>query len=259
MFDGRFRKAVDSRTQPIGAALQRVGVTADVLTATGLISAAGTAVAIGLGLFPLAIGLLILTGAHDLFDGAVAKAAGTVSIRGAFFDSVTDRVTDALLLGGVAWYLVARAEGTLVLLPFAILSVTFLISYERAKAESLGIAAKGGLMERAERMILLGVALLSSAIFLPVLFVLLGLTTLTAAGRFQRIWVAAGRPERATASSRPRSFVRRPAGAGARMQDRSYAAVARWRTVRTEVRSRAKDRRQAREHRRANRTHRTGA
>jgi len=254
MFDGRFRKTVDKSTEPIGRALQRAGVTADMLTATGLLSATGAGIAIAVGMFPLAIGLLILTGAHDLFDGAVAKAAGTVSVRGAFFDSVTDRIADALLLGGVAWYLVSHGGGHIVLLPFAILAAAMLVSYERAKAESLGIPAKGGLMERAERMILLGIALLSATILVPVLWALLVLTSMTAIGRFQRIWVAAGRPGTA-APSRPRSFMRRPAGAGARMQDRSYAAVARWRTVRNEARSRARDRREAREHRRANRTH----
>jgi len=258
MFDGRFRKTVDRTTEPVGRALQRAGVTADVLTATGLLSATGAAVAIAVGMFPLAIGLLILTGAHDLFDGAVAKASGTSSVRGAFFDSVTDRITDALLLGGAAWYLLDHGAGHIVLLPFAILAVTFLVSYQRAKAESLGIPAKGGLMERAERMIVLGVALLSTAIFVPVLWVLLGLTTMTAIGRFQRIWVAAGRPAR-TARSRRRSFVRRPEGAGAKMQDRSQAAMLRWRTARDEVRTRALGRRQAREHRRSDRSHRGGA
>ncbi len=257
MFDGRFREAVDRRTVPIGLALTRAGVSADVLTATGLLSAAGASVAIAAGYFPLAICLLILTGAHDLFDGAVAKASGTASIRGAFFDSVTDRVADAMLFGGVAWYLLDHGGGRIVLLPFAILSVAFLISYERSKAESLGISAKGGLMERAERLILLGVALLSASILVPVLWIMLVLTACTAAGRFQRIWVAASRPDRVVAARR-RSFVRRPAGAGSRTQDRTVAAAARWRTVRTEAKVRARDRREAREHRRASRTHRPG-
>jgi CDP-diacylglycerol---glycerol-3-phosphate 3-phosphatidyltransferase len=257
MFDGRFRKTVDKSTQPVGRALQRAGFTADMLTATGLLSATGAAVAIGAGMFPLAIGLLILTGAHDLFDGPLAKAAGTESVRGAFFDSVTDRLADALLLGGVAWYLADQHRGRLVLLPFAILSVTFLVSYQRAKAESLGIPAKGGLMERAERMILLGVALLSTVIFVPVLWVLFALTTLTAAGRFQRTWVAASRPDR-VAVTRRRPRQPRPEWTAARMQDRTVAAVARWRTVRIEAKTRARGWREAREHRRANRTHRTG-
>jgi CDP-diacylglycerol---glycerol-3-phosphate 3-phosphatidyltransferase len=260
MFDGRFRKTVDRRTEPVGRALQRVGITADVLTATGLVSATATGVAIALGYFPLAICLLILTGAHDLFDGAVAKAAGTVSVRGAFFDSVTDRITDAVLLGGVAWYLLNHGAGHIVLLPFAIMSVTFLVSYQRAKAESLGIPGKGGLMERAERMIVLGIALLSTAIFLPVLWVLFALTTLTAVRRFQRIWVSAERPARPDRPERPRrrTLARSPEGAAARFQDRSAAAVARWRVVRDEARLRARGRRQALKHRTTNRSHRSG-
>jgi CDP-diacylglycerol--glycerol-3-phosphate 3-phosphatidyltransferase len=150
-----------------------MGVTADMLTATGLISATATAVSVATGHLHLAIVLLILTGLHDLLDGPVAKASGTSSVRGAFFDSVTDRVSDALILGGVAWYLVSNHPGHLVLLPFAVLGATSLVSYQRAKAESLGISAKGGLMERAERMILLGIGLITTSFLVPVLWVML--------------------------------------------------------------------------------------
>jgi CDP-diacylglycerol---glycerol-3-phosphate 3-phosphatidyltransferase len=146
----------------------------------------------------LAVPLLALTGFLDLLDGPVAKAAGTSSVRGAFFDSVADRVADAIIMAGVAWYLVSRHEGHLALLPLAILAVTSLVSYERAKAEALGLSAKGGLMERAERMILLGVGFLASWLLVPVLWVLFALITMTAVGRFIRVWkVAEGPPSRA--------------------------------------------------------------
>jgi CDP-diacylglycerol---glycerol-3-phosphate 3-phosphatidyltransferase len=194
MFDGRWREAVDRGTAPVGAALQRHGITADVLTATGLLSALGTAIAVASGHLHIAIGLLTLTGMHDLLDGPVAKAGGTESVRGAFFDSVADRVCDAVLMGGVCWYLISTHRGHLALLPLAILGVTALISYQRAKAEALGIDAKGGLMERAERMILLGIGFCSSVLLVPDLWVLLGLTTATAAGRFVRVWRIAEGP-----------------------------------------------------------------
>ena len=194
MFDGRWRDTVDQVTGPVGRTLQRAGVSADVLTATGLVSAAATAVAVGSGHLHLAILLLIITGLHDLLDGPVAKASGTSSVRGAFFDSVTDRVSDALVLGGVAWYLTATHPGHLVILPFAVLATTTLVSYQRAKAESLGISAKGGLMERAERMILLGFGFLSSTFLVPVLWVLLALTGATAVGRFLKVWRLAEAP-----------------------------------------------------------------
>lgn len=204
MFDGRWRAAVDRTTGPVGRRLQQLGVTADMLTATGLISASATAVAVATGHLHLAIILLLVTGLHDLLDGPVAKASGTSSARGAFFDSVTDRVADVVILGGVAWYLASTHPGHLVLLPFALLGATSLVSYQRAKAESLGISARGGLMERAERMILLGAGFLSPVLLVPVLWVMLGLTLVTATGRFVKVWRLAEAPEPSAAHRRHR-------------------------------------------------------
>jgi CDP-diacylglycerol---glycerol-3-phosphate 3-phosphatidyltransferase len=228
MFDGRWRHTVDRGTGPLGQKLQRCGITADMLTATGLLSAGATAVAVGTGHLHLAIVLLILTGLHDLLDGPVAKASGTSSMRGAFFDSVTDRVADALILGGVAWYLVSTHPGHLVLLPFAVLAASTLVSYQRAKAESLGITAKGGLMERAERMILLGIGFLSSMFLVPVLWVMLGLTVFTAVGRFAKVWRTAEAPV-ADSAARRRRRVRTTTRAGGRTES---ASLSRWRARR---------------------------
>lgn len=231
MFDGRWREAVDRRTKPVGHSLVRAGVTADVLTALGLVFALATAVAVGSGHLLLGIPLLILTGVPDLLDGPVAKAAGTASVRGAFFDSVTDRISDAVLMGGVMWYLVSEGRGHLALLPLAILGVTSLISYQRAKAEALGLnVARGGLMERAERMILLGVGFLASWLLVPVLWALLGLSVLTAVGRFARVWKAAEGPVRPAGAPAPGWWTSRAARSGA--SDREPG----WRPARTESR-----------------------
>ena len=135
MFDGRWRHAVDHGTEPVGRVLVRAHITADVITALGLVMSVVTAVVVGSGHLLIGVGLLFPTGLPDLFDGPVAKASGTASVRGAFFDSVADRVSDAFLFGGVAWFLVAHHRGQAVLLPFAILAVTSLISYQRAKAD----------------------------------------------------------------------------------------------------------------------------
>ena len=197
MFDGKFRQSVDAHTAPIGHTLVRWGFSADVLTGSGLVFALVTAWLIGTGHHHWAILTLTLTGFHDLFDGPVAKASQKSSVRGSFFDSVVDRVSDGVLLGGVAYFLVAQHRGQLVLLPFAILVTTFMISYQRSKAESLGLHAKGGLMERAERMILLGVSFVSPVVFIPVLWALLVLTAATATGRFVRVWIAATQPKEA--------------------------------------------------------------
>lgn len=194
MFDGRWRNGVEQGVKPVGSALRRTGITADHLTATGLVMAAVTAVVIGAGHLRLGVVLLALAAVPDLLDGAVAKASGTASPRGAFFDSVADRVTDALVLGGIAWHLAATDGGLAPMLPFAVLGTSALISYERAKAESLGYNAKGGLMERAERIIALGVGLAFPSLLVPILWVMLALTTVTAVQRFLKVWVQASTP-----------------------------------------------------------------
>ena len=151
MFDGKFRTPIDKAVKPIGAAFGRTRLTPDHLTIAGLLVGVGAAFAIGAGYLQLGLLLVVLAALPDLLDGALAKASGSASQRGAFFDSTVDRITDAVLLGGVAWYLVGQDSPYLVMLPFAILALSSLISYQRAKAESLGLDAKGGLMERAER------------------------------------------------------------------------------------------------------------
>ena len=82
------------------------------------------------------------------------------------------------------------------------MTTTFLISYQRSKAESLGLAAKGGLMERAERMILLGVGLLATPIFIPVLWIMLGLTAMTAGRSILAGLAGRGRPAPRRSSDR---------------------------------------------------------
>ena len=188
MFDGRFRTGVERSLGPVGSGLRRLGITADHVTAVGLAVSIGTGAAVASGHLLLGLFLLILSGALDLFDGAVAKASATTTARGAFFDSVSDRVSDSFVLGGVAWYLASARHDHTAVLALAVLAVSFLVSYERARAEALGFEARGGLMERAERMILIGVGLAFSSVMIAVLWVLLALTGFTAVQRFVRVW-----------------------------------------------------------------------
>lgn len=190
MFDGSFRKPVDAAVKPIGQALKKTGLTPDHLTIVGLLVGIGAGVAIGAGRLWLGAALVVLAALPDLLDGALAKAAGSSSQRGAFFDSTVDRVTDMFLLGGIAWYFAVDPDAApeLPVLPFAIAGVSSLVSYQRAKAESLGIDAKGGLMERAERIIALLVGLVVNVLLVPILWIMLVLTTITAGQRFWKVW-----------------------------------------------------------------------
>ena len=154
MLDGRWKTSIERGLKPVGIKLRRAGVNADVLTGAGVFMAAASGVAIATGHLSLGLLLLVLTGLPDALDGAVAKAAGTAGPRGAFFDSVADRISDTFLLLGVAWHLASTDPGLMPLLPMAVLGASLIISYERAKAEALGRALAKDLLRRGAKKFL---------------------------------------------------------------------------------------------------------
>lgn len=152
------RDRVARLIRPIGVGLARLGLTADALTAIGLLLVIGAAVTLLLGR-PVAAGVLLaLGGIADLLDGSVAKARGGTTVRGGFYDSVADRVADGVILAAVAWAL--RDDPLLFGLAATALVSSEVTSYIRAKAESLGHDCSIGLFERAERTIVLVAGLL---------------------------------------------------------------------------------------------------
>ncbi|MGH9127897.1 MAG: CDP-alcohol phosphatidyltransferase family protein [Acidimicrobiales bacterium] len=217
MLDGRWRVGVSRATVPASAALRRTGVTPDQLTGLGLVLAAGAGVAIAVGDLTAGAVLIGFCGLADLLDGPLAKAAGSASLRGAFFDSVADRLSDVFLLAGVAWYLASTRGPHLAVLALGVLGASMLPSYVRAKADTLGLAARGGIMERAERMIVLGVAIFIQAylpavpVLVPVLWLILALSLLTAGQRFSSAWRQAPLP----AAAGPSGTTGTGAGTGA--------------------------------------------
>ncbi len=243
MFDKRCRPDVERSLKPVGSSLEKAGISANQLTLVGLAVSAAAAVVIAQGWLIAGAVLLALSGVPDILDGAVAKASGTASPRGAFFDSVVDRVSDTLVLGGVAWYLASTHPGHLAVLPLALVGASTLVSYERARAESLGFTARGGLMERAERMIAVGLGLVFSVVLIPVLWLMLVLTMATAVQRFVMVW-RQGTPQRDPAETllarwraRHPDSVFRPGGEG---------AAARWRNGRNDDRRSRVDRTRSR-------------
>ena len=232
MFDGRFRSGVDRAVKPVGDALARAGLSPDHLTALGLALAVPAAWAIGTGRLGLGLALLICSAVPDLLDGALAKASGRATRRGAFFDSVCDRVADTLVLGGAAWYLQDRYHGHAFMLPVAVLGVSLLISYERAKAEALGFDAKGGLMERAERVIALGAGLAFSVVLLPLLWLMLALSLATAGQRFVKVWRQASVAQAGEVATPPEPVPPEPVPPEPVAVADSLAVGARWRAWR---------------------------
>jgi len=194
LFDARFRTAVDRVASPAGRALRRTGLSPDHLTALGIALSVPAAWAIAAGHLILGMIIFISSALPDLFDGSLAKASGRSSRRGAFFDSVGDRVSDSVVLVGMAWYAQDRFGAHAALVPLAVLGASQLVSYIRAKADALGIDAKGGLMERGERVLVLCFALKFPADMLWLLWLIFALSCITAGQRFITVWRQAERP-----------------------------------------------------------------
>ncbi len=150
----------------------KLGVSPDAVTLVGTIGVSAGA----LVFFPqgeLLIGVLVITAFvfSDLIDGAMARRIGSGSKFGAFFDSTLDRIGDGAIFGGLVLYYAGPGDNYLYLcLSLYCLVMGAVTSYARARAESLGMDARGGLAERADRLVLILVATGLSGLFdLPVL------------------------------------------------------------------------------------------
>ena len=187
---GRYREPIRSWTDPIGLALYRqFHLRPNHLTLIGLGVSLLAATAFGTGRIRSAGVLLILAGLCDFFDGSLARASGQVSAFGAFLDSVIDRYSDlVVLLAIVVLYAqVSHTRGAIVAMAGLIGSM--MVSYTKARAESIGVRCTVGMMERPERMIcLIAGALLD--LLEPALWVLAVLSNLTALQRIAFTWRA---------------------------------------------------------------------
>lgn len=149
------------------------------------------------GHLPAAGAMILLSGLADVMDGEVARSRRMTSAWGAFVDSSLDRFSEFAALGGLAAYF---GSGTPVLLVVTALGGSMLVSYTRARGESLGVLCKAGLMQRAERMLLLGFGAvvdpaLSAALGRESGFVLVGILWIVAVGTvatsvYRTVWIA---------------------------------------------------------------------
>ena len=148
-------------TNPITAWLLRSHIRPNTITTVAALLVVVSAAAFAYGWIRWGGALLLLSGIVDTLDGQVARGGGMVSKFGAFYDSTLDRVGDGATFIGIAVYLLRapnvgwRIE-TAALCMIAVLS-SLLVSYARARAEGLGIECKVGIVQRAERLIAIGV------------------------------------------------------------------------------------------------------
>ena len=164
------RDRVRGLATPVATALGRLGLTPNALTVIGFLGTLVAAWAAATQLWLLA-GLLVLGfGIFDLFDGTLARATGRATKLGAFLDSTLDRAGEAIVYIGIAAGLLAGHGSNLgALLSMAALAAAFMVSYTRAKSESLGFTpgtgmASIGIAPREVRIVVLTLGLLAAGL-----------------------------------------------------------------------------------------------
>lgn len=141
---------------PIERFFVRARLSPDVFNYAGAIFGAAAGVAYGNRALALGGWLVLLGGASDIFDGRIARARGITNQRGAFLDSTLDRFAETFAFIGIALYYATRPLE--VLATALALGGSLLVSYARARGEALGVSCKEGIMQRAERLVLLALA-----------------------------------------------------------------------------------------------------
>jgi CDP-diacylglycerol--glycerol-3-phosphate 3-phosphatidyltransferase/CDP-diacylglycerol--inositol 3-phosphatidyltransferase len=151
----RFRQFWTNVWAPLANLFLKWGISPNTVTFVGTVGV----VAGALIFFPqgkLLVGVLVITAFvfSDIMDGYMARASGKVSTFGAFWDSTLDRIGDAAIFGGLAMYYVGPGDNDwYAALAIYCLSMGSVTSYARARAESLGMTAKVGIAERADRLV----------------------------------------------------------------------------------------------------------
>lgn len=179
-----FSRAVEG---PSVAALKALRVTPNQLTLMGLAIAGGVAYLLSQGWF-LASGLLLLaSGFFDLLDGALARRTGQATPFGAVLDSVADRIGEAAVFLGLLLFYQRQDNLSAVVLCYAALVTSFMVSYARARAEGAGVQGAVGFAGRAERILILSTALIVGYPA-PALIVIGALAILTFLQRVYHVW-----------------------------------------------------------------------
>ena len=175
----KIQLGIYSLINPFVRLLIRLGLTPNMITTIGLVLNIGVALIFILGAqqgnrgdlsyVGWAGALVLFAGLFDMLDGQVARLGKMSSLYGALFDSVLDRYSELIMFLGICYYLIVHHYFFGSLFAFIALIGSMMVSYTRARAEGLGIESKGGLMQRPERVITIGVSALACGCFAPLL------------------------------------------------------------------------------------------
>jgi CDP-diacylglycerol--glycerol-3-phosphate 3-phosphatidyltransferase len=199
MFTTRFEAWVRRKAETLMSAVGRVPLTPNQVTVVGLVLTVVAASLAALGQLRWAGVVLIFAGTCDILDGALARSTNKSYAYGAFLDSTLDRYSEGAIYLGLAAYFVSAGgplQEWLVLATLAALAGSFLVSYVRARAQSLGFTCDSGLFARPERVVVTVIGLIFGGVVLyAVVFLLAVLTNLTALQRIREVWLQ-GRAQR---------------------------------------------------------------
>ncbi|MPZ22896.1 MAG: CDP-alcohol phosphatidyltransferase family protein [Dehalococcoidia bacterium] len=176
------RTAPSAVTLPVASGLAALGVTPNMVSMAGFLGNCAAAVLVAHGQFWQGGLAMLFFSLLDVFDGALARLTNRASPYGAVFDAVLDRASEAAVLLGVVIYYSSRDQSLEVVLAYAALAGSVMVSYVRARAEAAGVLIKEGLFTRFERVVLLGAGLVVGQV-LAVLWILAILANLTALQR----------------------------------------------------------------------------
>jgi CDP-diacylglycerol---glycerol-3-phosphate 3-phosphatidyltransferase len=152
----RFKGFLD----PIGAFFNRMGLMPNTVTILGLIGNIIGAIFLAQGKMTLGGIIILIMGPVDALDGTMARLRGESSDFGAFVDSVTDRYSELVIMGGLLYYFLDHQQGAYAGLVFIAAAGSVLVSYVRARAASLGYDTKVGILTRFERYLVLAPTLI---------------------------------------------------------------------------------------------------
>ena len=169
------------------SALAATGLTPNMFTFLGLTVNTWAAALFAMGRFHQAAAVLFLAGFLDMADGQVARRVGRVTAFGAFLDSTLDRYSDLALYMGLVVYYTLIGRTFYMMLAAVAMASSFMVSYSRARAESLIPSCKVGFMERPERLVLLILGGLFKRMA-PVLWVIATISTITVVHRVVYTW-----------------------------------------------------------------------
>ena len=173
--------------QPIARTLMKLKIGPNTVTLFGLVLASVAAYLVAIDELVWAGAVLLISGALDSVDGALARMSGTASPAGALMDSVVDRVGEGVVLLGVLILALDQDDTTLATLVYIAFAGSMMVSYVVARAQALGSPRAVGIMTRAERVIVLSVGLLSGYLTIAVAIIAV-LAPLTAVHRFLHGW-----------------------------------------------------------------------